>query len=63
MTQTTDDSGEVPKSNGVVGGSIAGREIVSLLDSKKLARWSGASCVPKEKVTPTKGVLVRTNPL
>jgi hypothetical protein len=27
-----DDSGEVPKSNGVVGGSIHGREIISLLE-------------------------------
>ena len=41
-----DDSGEVPKLNGVAGGSILGREIVSLLDGK-LARWSSASCVPK----------------
>ena len=34
-----DDSGEVPKLNGVVRGSIPGHEIVSLLDGK-LARWS-----------------------
>ena len=34
-----DDSGEIPKSNGVVGGSIPRREIISLLDSK-LTRWS-----------------------
>jgi len=27
-----DDSGKVPKPNGVVGGSIPSREIVSLLD-------------------------------
>ena len=27
-----DDSGEVPKPNGVVGGSILGHEIVSLLE-------------------------------
>ena len=27
-----DDSGKVPKSNGMVGGSIPGHEIVSLLD-------------------------------
>ena len=40
------DSGEVPKPNEVVGGSIPGREIVSLLDGK-LARWSSASNVPK----------------
>ena len=32
----------------MVGGSIPGREIVSLLD-EKLARWSNASCVPKKK--------------
>jgi hypothetical protein len=29
-----DDSGEVSKSNGVVGGSIPGHEIASLLDGK-----------------------------
>jgi hypothetical protein len=34
----SDDTGEVPKSNGVVGGSIPGRELVSLLD-QKLVRW------------------------
>ena len=34
-----DDSGEVPKLNGMVGGSKPGHEIVSLLDGK-LARWS-----------------------
>ena len=40
-----DDSGKVPIPNGVVGGSIPGREIVSLLD-RKLAMWSTTSCVP-----------------
>jgi hypothetical protein len=44
----SDDSGEGLKSNKVVGGSIPGHEIVSLLD-EKLARWSSASCVPKRK--------------
>ena len=34
------DSGEVPKPNGVVGGLIPGRKIVSLLDKKKLAKCS-----------------------
>ena len=43
-----DDSGEVPKLNGVVGGSIPNREIVSLLGGK-LARWSSASCVTKKR--------------
>jgi hypothetical protein len=42
------DSGEVPKVNRVVGGSKPGCEIVSLHD-KKLAKWSSASCVPKNK--------------
>ena len=37
-----DDSGEVPKLNGVIGGSILGREIVSLLD-QKLVRWLSAN--------------------
>ena len=39
-----DNSGEVPKLNGVVGGSISDCEIVSLLDGK-LATWSSASYV------------------
>ena len=43
-----DDSGEVPKPNGVVGGSIPDHEIVSLLD-RKSAKWSSASCVPKKR--------------
>jgi hypothetical protein len=49
-----DDSEEVPKPNGVVGGSIPGHEIVSLLDGK-LVKWSSASCVPKteEEEEPT----------
>ena len=41
-----DDSGEVPKPNRMVDGSIPGYEIFSLLDGK-LTRWSSASCVPK----------------
>ena len=40
-----DDSGKVPKPNGVVGDSIPDYEIVSLFDGK-LARWSSAYCVP-----------------
>jgi hypothetical protein len=43
-----DDSGEVPKLNGVLGGSNPGREIVFLLD-EKLATWSSTSCVPMKK--------------
>ena len=46
--ELSDDSGEVPKQNGVGGGSTPDCEIVSLLDGK-LARWSSASCVPKRK--------------
>ena len=42
-----DDSGEVPKPNGVVGGSISNHEIISLLDGK-LAKWSNDSCVPNQ---------------
>ena len=38
------DNAEVPKPNGVVGGSIPSHEIVSLLDVQ-LARCSSASCV------------------
>ena len=34
-----DDSGEVPKPNGVVGGLIPNHKIVPLLD-RKLAKWS-----------------------
>jgi hypothetical protein len=34
-----DDSGEIPKPNGVVGSSIPRCESISLLDSK-LTRWS-----------------------
>ena len=41
-----DDSGEVPRLNRVVGGSISSYEIVFLLDMK-LARWSNAFCVPQ----------------
>jgi hypothetical protein len=44
----SDDSGKVPQLNGVVGGSIIGRKIVSLLD-EKLAKWSNASCVTTKK--------------
>ena len=43
-----DDCGKVPKLNKLVGGSIPGYEIVSLFDGK-LARWSNASCVHKNK--------------
>ena len=32
-----------PQPNGVVGGSIPGHEIFSLLDKKKLAMWPRAS--------------------
>ena len=35
-----DDSGEVPKPNGVVGNLIPGREIISLLDEKLVKWWS-----------------------
>lgn len=35
----------VPKLNGVVGGSIPGYEIFSLLDGKQ-SRWSSALCAP-----------------
>ena len=41
-TNLPDDSGEVPKSNGVVGGSILGHEIVTIRDGK-LAKSSSAS--------------------
>jgi hypothetical protein len=44
----SDDSGEVPKPNGVDDGTIPDREIVSLLDGK-LVRWSITLCVPKRK--------------
>ena len=40
-----DDSGEVPKPNRVVGGSIFSREIVSLLDGKLTTRWLRASYI------------------
>ena len=43
-----DDSGEVPKPDGVVGGLIPGHEIVSLLDGK-LVKWSSGSCVQNKK--------------
>lgn len=42
------DSGDVPKLNGLVGGSNPGRETVFLLDGK-LAKWSSALCVSKKK--------------
>ena len=42
------DSEKVPKLNGVVGGSIPNREVVSLLDRKR-ARWLNTSCVPEKK--------------
>jgi hypothetical protein len=43
------DSWDVSKLNGVVGGSMLGREIVSL-PNEKLAKWiKNASHVPKEK--------------
>jgi hypothetical protein len=44
-----EDSGEVPKPKGRVGGSIPGCEIISLLDGK-LTRWSSTSCVPKKRI-------------
>jgi hypothetical protein len=55
-----DDSGHVPKPNGVVGNSILGRENVSLLD-EKLARWSSASCFSKKNKTKiqSRGFFVR----
>ena len=37
-TKLPDDSGEVPESNGVVGGSIPDHEVVFLLDQKPI-RW------------------------
>jgi hypothetical protein len=37
-----------PKLNKVVGSLISTRGIVSILDGKS-AKWSSASCVPKEK--------------
>lgn len=43
-----DDRGKVPKSNGVVGGSILSREIVSLLDGKP-TKWSSISYVPTKR--------------
>jgi hypothetical protein len=56
-----DDSGEVPKPNRVVDGSIPGYEIVSLLDGK-LTRWSSASCVPKRtKLGGGLRLVVRSN--
>ena len=42
-----DDNGKVLKANEVVGGSIPGCEIISLLDGK-LGRWSSVSCVPNK---------------
>jgi hypothetical protein len=48
----SNDSEGVPKPNGVAGGSISDRGIISLLDGK-LTRWSNASRVPKKK---TKGL-------
>ena len=42
-----DNSREVPNPDGVVGGSILGRGIISRLDGK-LVKWSSASCVPKK---------------
>jgi hypothetical protein len=53
-----EDSGEVPKSNGVVGGSIPGREIDSLLDGE-LARWSSAFYVQKRMKKEKKTVVMR----
>ena len=44
-----DDNREVPKPNGVVSGSIPGREIISLLD-RKPTRWSNTSLVPKVEI-------------
>jgi hypothetical protein len=43
-----DDSGDVPKLNGVVGGSIPSREIISLLEGKQ-AKWSKAHHVFQQK--------------
>jgi hypothetical protein len=43
-----DDSGKVPKLNEVIGGSIPGCKIISLLDGK-LAKWSSTSYVPKKQ--------------
>ena len=42
-----DDSEKVSKSNGVVGGSIHDREIISLYD-EKLTRWSSVSSAPRK---------------
>lgn len=36
-----------PKPNGVFGGLVSDCEVFSLLDGKKLAMWSCASCVLK----------------
>lgn len=45
----SNDSGELSKPNGAVGGSILGHESVSLLD-RILARWQkNTSCVKKSK--------------
>ena len=44
-----DESGEVPESNGVVGGSIPNREIVSLLDGKSNQVVKRLLCSPKRK--------------
>jgi hypothetical protein len=41
-----DDSEEVSKPNGMVGGLIPNREIFSLLDQKK-QKWSSTYYVPK----------------
>ena len=50
----SDDSGHVPKPNGVVGGLTSGHEILSLLD-EKLVKWSNASYTPPpKKKTKTK---------
>ena len=43
-----DDSGDVSKLNGVVGGSIPSREIISLLEGKQ-AKWSKAHHVFQQK--------------
>ena len=43
-----DDSGEVPKPNGVVGSPIPGCEIISLLDGNQLGGQKNTSCVPKK---------------
>ena len=42
------DSGEIPESNGLVGGSNPNCEIISLLDGK-LARSSSVSCIPRKE--------------